>query len=72
MKVAYMSFISAVADQWQRIGTVLHSGRYSLECTLMQEFQQRLKIFQRNAEIVRQYNAKHSKQPDKVCWLPFS
>lgn len=49
---------------------MLSSTQRSLEYTLMQEFQQRLKNFQRNAEIVRKHNAKHSKEPDKVCWLP--
>ncbi|CAK0783062.1 hypothetical protein CVIRNUC_006257 [Coccomyxa viridis] len=34
-----------------------------------QEFQQRLKNFQRNAEIVRKHNAKHSKEPDKFLGL---
>ena len=57
----------AVADQWQRVRTMLSSTQRSLEYTLMQEFQQRLKNFQRNAEIVRKHNAKHSKEPDKVC-----
>ena len=48
---------------------MLSSTQRSLEYTLTQEFQQRLKNFQRNAEIVRKHNAKHSKEPDKVCWL---
>ena len=67
MKVAYMSmFNCAVADQWQRAGIMLYPARHSPECTLMQEFPQRLKNFLRNAELVRDYNAEHSKKPSKV------
>ena len=69
-ELANTAFVLAVADQWQRVRTMLSSTQRSLEYTLMQEFQQRLKNFQRNAEIVRKHNAKHSKEPDKVCWLP--
>ena len=67
VKVAYMfMFNRDGADQWQRVGTMLYSARHSPECTLMQEFPQRLKNFLRNAELVRDYNAEHSKEPSKV------